>query len=226
MADLALDLQVCLWGSIAESFHSLQSLSVSCFMSSWASQAHAFPQPVCERPSWLHHWSIPHVHTSRAFSPSEWGLDPKCQAAQVADWTWWWQCLVAWHCRSVWSLPYHSAADAGGLALSMAKSHWYGALGFAHKSSTHGHVSWKRGGVKRELVAAPWTSSRRFSHMLWLKVHSHQLLRACLLGSKRKLPPPACFIIQLSFSVTSLKNWWVWNIVLSIKQKCNSVFSL
>ena len=32
MADLTPDLQVCLsWGSIAESFHSLQSLSVSCF---------------------------------------------------------------------------------------------------------------------------------------------------------------------------------------------------
>ena len=32
MADLTQDLQVCLsWGSIAESFHSLQSLSVSCF---------------------------------------------------------------------------------------------------------------------------------------------------------------------------------------------------
>ena len=28
-----------------------------------------------------------------------------------------------------------------------------------------------------------------FSHLL--KVHSHRLLRACLLGSKRKLPPPA-----------------------------------
>ena len=28
--------------------------------------------------------------------------------------------------------------------------------------------------------------------MLWSKVHSHRLLRACLLGSKRKLPPPAC----------------------------------
>ena len=28
--------------------------------------------------------------------------------------------------------------------------------------------------------------------MLWLKVHSHLLLRACLLGSKRKLPPPVC----------------------------------
>ena len=32
MADLTPDFQVCLsWGSIAESFHSLQSLSVSCF---------------------------------------------------------------------------------------------------------------------------------------------------------------------------------------------------
>ena len=30
--------------------------------------------------------------------------------------------------------------------------------------------------------------------MLWLKVHSHLLLRACLLGSKRKLPPQACQI--------------------------------
>ena len=28
--------------------------------------------------------------------------------------------------------------------------------------------------------------------MLWLKVHSHLLLKAWLLGSKRKLPPPAC----------------------------------
>ena len=29
------------------------------------------------------------------------------------------------------------------------------------------------------------TSFRQFSYMLWLKVHSHLLLRACLLGSKR-----------------------------------------
>ena len=32
----------------------------------------------------------------------------------------------------------------------------------------------------------------QFSHVLWLKVNSHLLLRACLLGSKRKLPPQAC----------------------------------
>ena len=130
------------------------------------------------------HMSIPSV-----FSPSEWGPDPQCQAAQVAHWTWWWQCLAAWHCRSVWSLPCHFAADAGGSALSMAKSHWHGALRSAHKSCTHGHVFWKRGGMKRELVADPWTSSRLFSHVLWLRAHSHLLLRACLLGSKRKLPP-------------------------------------
>ena len=74
----------------------------------------------------------------------------------------------------------------------MAKSRWHGALRSAHKSCTHGHVFRKRGGVKRGLVADPWTSSRRFSHVLWLKVHSHLLLRACLLGSKRKLPPQAC----------------------------------
>ena len=35
----------------------------------------------------------------------------------------------------------HFAADTGGLALSMAKSHWHGALRSAHKSCTHGHVS-------------------------------------------------------------------------------------
>ena len=36
-------------------------------MSFWASQAHAFHQPVCQRLSWLHHWSVPHVHTIGVF---------------------------------------------------------------------------------------------------------------------------------------------------------------
>ena len=31
--------------------------------------------------------------------------------------------------------------------------------------------------------------------MLWLKVHSHRLLRACLLGSKRKLTSPDCQVL-------------------------------
>ena len=52
--------------------------------------------------------------------------------------------------------------------------------------NTHGYVLKERW---HEVVAAPWTSSRWLSHVLWLKVHGHLLLRACLLGSKRKLPP-------------------------------------
>ena len=74
--------------------------------------------------------------------------------------------------------------DAGRLALSMAKSHWHGALRSVHKSCSQGRVFWTRSGVKRELVADSWTSSRRFSNVLWLEVHSHLLLRACLLVAK------------------------------------------
>ena len=194
MADLIQDLQVCLSWELPL----CNSSPSSAFMSSWASQAHAFHQPVCQRLSWLHHWSIPHVHTSRAISPPEWGTDPQCKPAQVIHWIWWWQCLVAWHCRSVWSLPCQFAADIGGLALSMAKSYWHGGLYSTHNTCTRGHMSWKRGGRKREPVTTPWTSSRWLSHLLWLKVHSHQLLRACCLGSKRKLPPPACQVRRTS----------------------------
>ena len=182
MADLTPDLQVCLsWGLIAESFHSLQSLSISCFHVILGLPGPRFPSAYMSKTTGAFHMSI----------PSKSSLLQRYKS-QVAHWTWWWQCLAAWHCRSVWSLPCHFAADAGGSALSMAKSRWHGALRSAHKSCTHGHVFWKRGGVKRGLVADPWTSSRRFSHVLWLKVHSHLLLRACLLGSKRKLPPQAC----------------------------------
>ena len=73
----------------------------------------------------------------------------------------------------------------------MANFNWHGALCSTHKSCTHGHMSWEKGGAKWELVSAPWTSFRRFSHVLWSKAHNHRLLRACLPGSKRKLPPPA-----------------------------------
>ena len=78
--------------------------------------------------------------------------------------------------------------------LLMAQFHWHGVLCSAHKSCTHGHMSSKRGGRKRELVSAPWTSSKQFSQVLWRKAHNHLLLRARLLGSKRKLPPPACHL--------------------------------
>ena len=38
--------------------------------------------------------------------------------------------------------------------------------------------------------------------MLLLKVHSHRLLKLCLLGSKRKLQPPACQV-RLDFPLWS-----------------------
>ena len=158
-------------------------------MSSWASQAHAFPQLVCERLSLLHHWSVPHVHTSGAFFPSEWSPDHQCQAAQVAHWIWWWQCLAAWHCRSVWSLPCHFAAGAGGLALSIAVSlEWSIALR-TQELYTRPHVLKKRWRKER-------TSSRslNFFQAVFTRVvveSSQPLLKACLLGSKRKLSPPA-----------------------------------
>ena len=76
----------------------------------------------------------------------------------------------------------------------MAKSHWHGALRSTHKSCTRGHESWKKGGGKRELVAAHLTSSRQFSRVV-VKIYCHWLLRACLLGSQRKLPPPAFLVL-------------------------------
>ena len=130
-------------------------------MSSWTFQIHAFPRPVCERLSWLHRWSIPHIHTSGAFSPSEWGPDPQSQAAQVAHWTWWWQCLVAWHCRSVWSLPVIPLKT-----LEVWFCLWPSLTGMEHcaphiravhtATCLERVVAWS-GSVKRGLVAAPWT---------------------------------------------------------------------
>ena len=77
--------------------------------SSWASQAHAFHQPVCQRLSWLHRWSDQCVHTSGAFSLSVWGSGLQCLAVQVAQWTWWWQCFVfialSFRCRR-WRLGF------------------------------------------------------------------------------------------------------------------------
>ena len=99
----------------------------------------------------------------------------------------------------------------------MAKSHWHGDLHSANKSCTHCHVSWKRVGVKTELVAAPWTSSRRFSHVLWLKVHSHLLLRACLLGSK------VSYYLQLVRSILDFPLWSVVQGACSSLALCTSV---
>ena len=76
---------------------------------------------------------------------------------------------------------------AGGLALSTAKSCLHGALCSAHKSCTR---------VLKERWREERIGSRslNFFQAVFTRVvvESSQLLTACLLGSKRKLPPQAC----------------------------------
>ena len=51
--------------------------------SPWASQAHAFHQPVCQRLSWPHCWRVPSVLTSGDFFLSVWGPGLQCHAVQA-----------------------------------------------------------------------------------------------------------------------------------------------
>ena len=116
IADLTPDLHIFIsLGLIAESFHSLQSLSVSCFHVILGLLGPRFPstcmwKAVLTAP--LEHSTCPHKWSPLSFrmrsrssmpSPASSSLD------LVVTY------LAAWHCRSVWSLPCHFAADAGGL---------------------------------------------------------------------------------------------------------------
>ena len=116
--------------------------------SSWASKAHAFHQPVCQRLSWLHHWSVPYVHQwcllsfrmrSRSSMPS--------RASSSLD------LVVTMSCGlTLIDMSHHCpicdfVADTGGLALS--EPHRHGALPTTHKSCTRSLMSWKIGGGKR-----------------------------------------------------------------------------
>ena len=74
-----------------------------------------------------------------------------------------------------------------------------------------------RAGVKTELVADPWTSSKQFSHVLWLKVHSHLLLRACLLEAK------GSYHLQLVRSDLDFLLWSAIQRVCSSLAPCTSV---
>ena len=140
MADLTSDLQVILsWGSIAEGFHYLQSLSISCFPVIFSLPGPPFPS-TCRLKAVL---TAPLERSTCPYQRSLLSFRMRSQILNAMPrkwlwyWTWWWQCLAAWHCRSVWPLPWHFAIDVGGLALSMAKSHWHGALRSAQKNCTH-----------------------------------------------------------------------------------------
>ena len=57
-----------------------------------------------------------------------------------------------------------------------------------HKLYARPHVLKERWREER----SGFSSLNFFQAVLWLKAHNHRLLRACLLGSTRKLPPPVC----------------------------------
>ena len=119
IADLTPDLQVSLsWGSIAESFQPLRSLSVCCFQLILGLLGPCFPltcmaKAVLTAP--LERSTCPYQRSLLSFSMRS-GL--QWRAVQVAQWTVWWQYLVVQHCRSVWPLLCHFAADAGNLWFS------------------------------------------------------------------------------------------------------------
>ena len=193
MADLTPDLQIRLsCGLIAESIHCLQSLSVSCFHVILGLPCPRFPSTCMSKAvliAPLERSTCPYHRSLLSFRMRSRSSMPSRTSSSL-------DLVVTMSCGLTLHICLIIALDARGSPLSLAKSRWHGALRSAHKSCTHGHMFWKRGGVKRGLVADPWTSSRQFSHVLWLKVHSHLLLRACLLGSKRKLPPQACQVRQ------------------------------
>ena len=116
-------------------------------MSSWASQAHAFPHMKCSM--WNAVLTAP---LERSTCPYQWSLlsfrirsrssMPSCASSSL-------DLVLTMSCglklQICLIIACRSAADVGDLVLSMAKSHWHGALRSAHKSCTHSHVSWKKG---------------------------------------------------------------------------------
>ena len=157
MADLIPDLQVCLsWRSIVVSFHSLQS-SVSCFHVILGLPGPCFPtcmsKAVLTAP--LEHSICPYQYSLPSFRMRSRFSMPS-RASSSLDLVVTMSCGLTLQICLIIALS--SRCNSWGLALSTAKSHWHGALHSAHNSCTHGHVSWKRGGGKKELVAAPWTS--------------------------------------------------------------------
>ena len=136
MAELTPDLQVCLsCVSIAESFLSLQPLPVSCCNVILGLPVPHFPtncmsKAVLTAP--LERSRCPHQRSLLSFRVKSRSSMPS-RASSSLD------LVMIMFCGL--TLSCHFAADVGGLALSMAKSHWHGALRSAHMRCTRGHVS-------------------------------------------------------------------------------------
>ena len=127
------------------------------------------------------------------------------------------RCLLSFRMRSRSSMPSRASSSVDlmlavscglTLHLSDASDHYSViSLQTLRLGIVHGQVSlaWSIALRTLELYTRPRVLKERlpeertgisslnfFQAVLWSKVHNHQLLRACLPSSKRKLPPPAC----------------------------------
>ena len=76
-------------------------------MSSWASLAAVFHQPVYHMLIWLYLQDAQHIQTSEACSLSKWGQGLWAQAWPAALLVLQWPHPLSWYCRSVWLWPCH-----------------------------------------------------------------------------------------------------------------------
>ena len=142
MADLTPDLQVRLsWGLIAESFHSLQSLSVSCFHVILGLPGPRFPSTCMSKAvliAPLEHSTCPYHRSLLSFRMRSRSSMPSRTSSSL-------DLVVTVSCGLTLQICLI-------IALSFRCRRWRfgfvsGQVSLAHKSCTHGHVFWKRGGV-------------------------------------------------------------------------------
>ena len=126
-------------------------------MSSWA-----FHHPVCQRLSWLHHWSVPYVHTIGVFSEvlsfrmRSRSSMASCTSSSL-DLVVTMSCGLTLQICLIIALSFCCRRWRFGFVNGQVSLAWIIVL--CTQSCTQGHMFWKRGGVKKELVADPWTSS-------------------------------------------------------------------
>ena len=173
---------------MAESFHSLQSLSVSCFhvilglpgprFTSTCMSKAVLTAPL-ERSTCPYHWSLLSFRMrSRSSMPSRTSSSLDLVVTMSCGLTLQICLILSFRCRR-WRFVNGQVS-------------WHGALRSAHKLYTRPRVLKERWREERT-----GSTSLNFLQVVFIRVviESSQpplLLRACLLSSKRKLPPQAC----------------------------------
>ena len=129
------------WAPFQVAGYSLQSLSVCCFHVILGLPGPCFPSTCMSKAvltSTLERSTCPYLRSLLSFRMMSRSSMASCASSSM-------DLMVTMSCDLTLQIcliiALSSAADVGGLVLSMAKSHWHGALPCTHKSCTHGHVS-------------------------------------------------------------------------------------